>query len=95
MKITLDPKVDITITQAVVPVDHEHIHHLRVVLDGSRAEEVYAFLWVVTGSEDEPTVWDEHWRGNLAACLRNFAEVTGDMVADALHALAPNQAAAR
>lgn len=87
MKITLDPHRDIVITQATVP-NGDNVHHMRVVLDGSISGEVYSFLWTTTSSENEPDVWQEHWRGNASACLRNFSEVVEDMVTEALSTLA-------
>lgn len=82
MIISIQPQTDIIVASSTIPVDAEHIHHLRVVLDGARAEEVYSFLWATTDSESEPLSWGEHWRGNLAACMRHFSEVAEDMMAE-------------
>ena len=84
---------DIIIASADIPTGSgwphgNQTHHLRVVLDGDRAEDVYSFLWATTDDEfivdPTSTQWGEHWRGNLRACMRSFTEVTEDLAAEAL-----------
>lgn len=78
---------DTTIAQAsflnAMDIDGD-VHYLRVVRDGDRAEDVYAFLWATTdvGADPYEVEWGEHWRGNLRACMRNFAEVAEDLAAE-------------